>query len=830
MAFDFSRIRPEKAARRPVDPIELFQSLRVSDAMINDLWLAQGDALRGWHEGRTRSDVAVSLNTGAGKTLVGLLIAQSLVNETRGRVLYACSSIQLVRQTEGKARGYGLPVTTYVARDYSNDLSARGEAPCVTTYQALFNGKSVFFREEIAGIIFDDAHTAEHLLRDHFSLHIDKERFGDVYRQILAEFADYFHSTGRASTYEEIIKGESQRLLLIPPFEVKRSYEALLACLHSSNVADDASTTFAWSHLKDQIDLCVPILSSSCITFTPAFVPVQTLRYFESATRRVYLSATLAADDAFARTFGRLPVAKIAPTTTAGECERMILIPSAMPGVVDDLVVAKDAIRPQKALVLVPNYSRARAWADLVAPPPRERATEAIEGFKSASGNEKLLVAARYDGVDLPGDMCRVVVIDDLPMGTGPLERFLWEYLRLGNTLRSTIACRVVQSFGRISRGMSDHGVAVVTGRRLVEWLRVPKNANALPVFLQKQLHLGFRISESMQATDVPGAVAACLGRDPHWIESYESFIRDAEVEEILCEPDTLSRLALAEAKFGELIWKRDYAGAVRALRQTLADAANFSLGTVSWHKLWLGFALELSGDLASARALYQQAHAAQHNIPPVRSEGLKNFADLPDQAIRAALQFELTSSGQVKIPQRLERDLAALDGSGTVPQTEEALRSLGQYLGLDASRPDKEHGTGPDVLWIIAGSSALCLDAKTEKDAKSVYRKEELGQLSDHVQWVSQNRNVTEIVPGFVGPENPASDSSTPAAGVKVGSLEKFHSVAQILVAVCRDAASNALPLTLNQYLSEQFEKRGLLWPELRKTLDLRELRELRL
>ena len=65
----------------------------------------------------TKSDVAVVLNTGAGKTLVGLLIAQSLVNETRRQVVYACSSIQLVEQTATKAEGYGLPAATYFRQE-----------------------------------------------------------------------------------------------------------------------------------------------------------------------------------------------------------------------------------------------------------------------------------------------------------------------------------------------------------------------------------------------------------------------------------------------------------------------------------------------------------------------------------------------------------------------------------------------------------------------------------------------------------------------------------------------------------------------------------------
>ena len=152
---DFSKIAAPQAESAPVDPIGLFQKLKISDQGINDLWLAQGDALREWHKNRTAPDIGIVLNTGAGKTLVGLLAAQSLANETKRKVLYACSSIQLVEQTAEKATGYGLEVTTYVRGNYSNDLFSRCIAPCVTTYQALFNGMSIFRREDIAAVVFD---------------------------------------------------------------------------------------------------------------------------------------------------------------------------------------------------------------------------------------------------------------------------------------------------------------------------------------------------------------------------------------------------------------------------------------------------------------------------------------------------------------------------------------------------------------------------------------------------------------------------------------------------------------------------------------------------
>ena len=382
MPIDFSKLKAAPKEERQIDPIAIFQRLRVTDASINDLWLAQGDALRAWHSKRSEKDVAISLNTGAGKTLVGLLVGQSLVNEMRSLVLYACSSIQLVLQTAKKAQGYGLPSTTYVKGEFSNDLAAKGDAVCLTTYQALFNGKSRFFNREIAGIVFDDAHAAEHLLRDHFSLRVGKERFEHVYSTIANEFADYFHAIGLSSSFEEVVNGTGHRLLLVPPFEVRRAHAAIVKLLQESAVPEDDTTTFAWAHLKDRIDLCAFIISPAEITIAPAFVPARTLPYFSSAIRRVYLSATLSAEDVFVRTFGRKPSVHIAPTTTAGECERMILILQKMTDVADDLVIAKKSIAPHKALVLVPSYARADQWSDVVAPPPRETASEAIENFK----------------------------------------------------------------------------------------------------------------------------------------------------------------------------------------------------------------------------------------------------------------------------------------------------------------------------------------------------------------------------------------------------------------------------------------------------------------
>lgn len=823
MAFDFTKVRSKRKGALAVDPIKLFQKLKVTDPGINDLWLAQGDALRQWHDSRSKPDIGVVLNTGAGKTLVGLLIAQSLVNETRDKILYACSSIQLVEQTAEKAQGYGLGVTTYFRRNYTNDLFARGEAPCITTYQALFNGRSIFFSQQIAAVIFDDAHAAEHLLRDHFSLRIERSTFPEIYEELIALFRSYHEQTGKSASYRELEDTECSKIFLVPPFETLTNQRELERILNSAKFQETQSTTFAWEHIKDYVDICCILITGAKITITPPFIPVLTLPYFSEGIRRIYLSATLSAPDAFTRTFGRTPDEVVAPSTTAGECERLILIPSQSSINQEDTQLAKQVIDNRKALILVPTYARSSNWQGVSEPPPKEHVSEHVTAFRNSNDKDKLLLAARYDGVDLPGDTCRVMVIDDLPMGVGHLERFLWENLGLANTLRTAIASRIVQSFGRISRGMSDHGIVLLTGPRLVEWVLILKNRAVLPAFLQKQIDLGDAVSiEAKTVDDLNMAADQCLARDEGWINTYDEFMANAEPELSDVDEDLLTRLAQSEAKFAEMMWHRDYHHAAKILSTTLEDAFSLSINTGAWHCLWLGSAYLYSGDEESAKEMFARAHGSQRNIPayPRKTEQIQG-EDIPNQIVAVEQQIKINADSTVALPKGLHTDLVHLNGTGSSSQTEEALRALGQYLGLQASRPDKEYGTGPDVLWVQDGLPALCIEAKTDKTHTSRYQKKEVGQLTDHVQWVRDNLNIQDVIPIFVGPAVGVTNTANPPEEYLVIELNQFNDLSERLIATLKDAANEVLPLTLANTLNEMFKKRTLLWPEVFNTLE---------
>src|SRR6185503_2966452 len=123
---------------KPTEPQALFNSLTLRGSVEN-LWGPQIAALSEWHKHRAEPEITIEMPTGGGKTLVGLLVAQSIANEGKGKVLYVCPNNQLVEQTEAKAREIRLSVATYQQKQWNNkDEYLRGSAPCVTSYASAF--------------------------------------------------------------------------------------------------------------------------------------------------------------------------------------------------------------------------------------------------------------------------------------------------------------------------------------------------------------------------------------------------------------------------------------------------------------------------------------------------------------------------------------------------------------------------------------------------------------------------------------------------------------------------------------------------------------------
>ncbi len=196
---DFNRLRTRKQKPRVIDPLEIFRRLPKASG-INDLYTSQAEVLQSWFERRSERDTVLKLHTGGGKTLVGLLAAQSTLNELSEPVLHLTPTQQLVQQTLEKAQAYGIPAVPYPKGQPLSDEFLNARAVMVATYKALFNGQSKFGVRgqkqpiQVGAIILDDAHVAVSVVRDSFTLTIDTSEERTRYESLAELFRRAFRT------------------------------------------------------------------------------------------------------------------------------------------------------------------------------------------------------------------------------------------------------------------------------------------------------------------------------------------------------------------------------------------------------------------------------------------------------------------------------------------------------------------------------------------------------------------------------------------------------------------------------------------------------------
>ncbi len=148
-----------------ISPRDIFASLPGRAAGFGYLRDVQGQVLDAWFKRRSKRDLLIKMNTGTGKTAVGVLILQSSLNEGYGPALYVSPDNYLAQQVRQQVRS-GLGIETVDDPECSAYLA--GEAIAVVNVHKLINGKSVFGGPDssrarplkIGTVVVDDAHAA----------------------------------------------------------------------------------------------------------------------------------------------------------------------------------------------------------------------------------------------------------------------------------------------------------------------------------------------------------------------------------------------------------------------------------------------------------------------------------------------------------------------------------------------------------------------------------------------------------------------------------------------------------------------------------------------
>lgn len=819
MPFDPSRISIRKTRRaKESDPEKIFESLTLRGTVEN-LWSPQASALKEWHRQRTSQDVVIDMNTGGGKTLVGLLIAQSLVNETDKKVLFVCPTKQLIEQAAGKAAECGIEVATYMNGAWDQrEVSEESRGPCLTNYAAVFNGKSIFEREDLGGVVFDDAHVAGSTIRSLFTLSFDKG--SNVYKEVVQRIQPYFEANRQGQTLKDAaVEGDPRCLLFVPMFEVRRLAPMLSKLMLDNGVENDKKTLFAWEHLKDHLDRCVILISGSRVEIAPAALPLHRLRCLSGEARRVYLTATLPSSSEFVKTFGSFSPVRISPKGKSGEAQRLIVFPEGRKDA-DHRTSTKELIESHKTCIIVPSTRASSEWTDVASLFDGDTGQAGIQKFADATGEEKLILAARYDGIDLPGDACRILVLDGLPKGSHLLTRFLDESLQVASFRASRAAIRMVQAVGRIFRSNTDHGAVVMCGVEVQGWARSPDNQRYLPPLLQKQIQLGISLAKSVNSeeTNYDDLLESVLSGDKKWDQFYKQKIDEFEVTSSKGPPDWLVDFAAREQRAYQKLWEGNEADAAAEYGLLGDDADKHDIRIASWFRHWEGYAYDLLGKVSAARKAYLAAANVRSELgrPKISNESIirsETIGKASHQANSVAKVFESQKSKILSQIDKLTADLSYGDKTNPV---EEALRVLGTLIGLDSSRPDNDESTGPDVKWHLPTmKSGVGLEAKTNKKPTSQYqKKDDIGQFHDHSEYLAKKHPDEDFRKVIVGRYLRVSADCHPPEDLRVIQLEAFQDLAcrlkQLYQALTSSHANEPIEIVAERWLREL----GLKWP----------------
>ncbi|HEX6522301.1 MAG TPA: DEAD/DEAH box helicase [Streptosporangiaceae bacterium] len=521
--------KTKRAAQQFPSPEELYLSgtLPRTTAAVDSLWLHQGDIIRAYAENHQNTpDLALELPTGTGKTLPGLLIGEWMRRKAEGPVIYVTPTKQLARQVAATAQREGVPAALLIGSarywDATDEASVEGsEAIGITTYSAVFNSSPKLPEPRL--LIFDDAHAGEQFVGNEYGVNIRRYEDSDVYLSILEPLKPFLSGLLIQRLEGEPDPGAHHQVRLILPAVDQTALAKLDAAL--AKLAEPYK--FAFAMIRSGLAACCVYISYGGIQIRPMIPPTYENHVFARARQRIYLSATLGSGGELERAFGRREIVRMPlPAKTPPRSGRRLFV-------FPDLVKGGDAIGLTKRIIALTNkalvlsqetVAKTEAAAAALAGdgvPVMGRDDLEQQGLDAFANRPTgvLGLANRYDGLDLPGSACRIVVLGGKPDAVGLQERFLSERAEANAALAERLRTRIVQGAGRCTRGPNDYAMVVVLGSDIMKYFSRPENLKALEPELQAEVEFGWQNSKGADPDEVIENVGIFLVHDADWRE-----------------------------------------------------------------------------------------------------------------------------------------------------------------------------------------------------------------------------------------------------------------------------------------------------------------------
>lgn len=755
-----------------VSPGELYRDLPQRPGAVQGLWAHQSEMLKAYTDKVDKSDVALELPTGTGKTLIGLLIAEWNRQRDNQRVLYACPTRQLAEQVRDAANREGIDVTLLTGShaNWNSNSKVQYEAAQrigVTTYSSIFNSHPKLTAPSV--ILFDDAHAGEQYVGEAYSVCLNRCHDTNEYQRILEIISPaidrMFFGYLKSDESDPAITSEVR---LVLPLRQPGMVEALTTALSTFR----APHSYRYSMIRQGIASCLIYVSHSEILIRPYIPPTNQNLLFTQARQRIYLSATLGEGGELERAFGRHGIERLRQLdedTAPRSGRRFFVFPEFVSD--SEATALSQAIVTQagKALILSQSNDVAmknaeeltqKGWLTLGA----GDVSKSMRIFIDAE-HAVCTLAARYDGLDLPGDACRLIVFDGTPDQFNLQERFLRKNVQAGVALEARVRTRIIQGSGRCTRGPKDAAIVLVKGN-LSSYLARPETMQALSPELQAEIRFGLEHSQNGTREDVLENVHFFLNQetDDTWRSEAEPILVDYRREAIQttspgsCHLSACVQKEIAAWASASVSSWRDAAENAHSVCNILGNGGKTTRQYQAFWKYleaaWIDMAAEESGSpltkstsrhlLADAssmagRCLWinQMAQFLELDAPT-----MSQADNIATKKVVALLEGNLKENKLQKELDRMISELSQQDAS----KFEAELSILGRMLGADASKP-KQHGRC-DSTWCWDNELWLALEAKSEHDTRGEVALKDIRQSNGQLELLASDRKCSTAPP----------------------------------------------------------------------------------
>jgi RAD3-like DEAD/DEAH box helicase len=793
---------------------------------------AQAYVLNQYNNFLQKPDVGVELPTGAGKTLIALLVSEVWRREGK-KVAILSANKTLARQMVNEAGALGVPAVLMEGPGRSipgadKRSYQRAQSVAVMNYWVYFNQNPVIDPADL--LVMDDAHLAEHCLHSLYSVEIDKYQhdalFTTLMTELRARFPEYSVMTDALADDTPSIS-PAELLSFLDQVEVADRIREIIDS--SPALQADTDLRFRWTRLRHQLNEANIYASLKSLWIRPYVYPLISNAHYQDGQQRLYVSATIGDPGDLSRRLGTKPIEKIPvlPEYAQQTYGRRLIVMNRIddediPKRLQAVILAVLRIHP-KSVWLCASQSEATKvkqvvmkWLNgngIVGHPSWILTSLGgeVDDFKRAPQGH-LFVGGRFDGMDFSADECRLVVVKTLPRAVNIQEEFISAYLRDSGFMRRRLNQRIVQALGRCNRAEDDYGIYVLADKRFATHFGRESNREGIPANMIAEIDIAQDHAEIAQA-ELITKVEGFLHGDFANFDDENSRYRDQVPPErpVTQLPDTSADEVLG---WTALFASQNYAVAADRFERCweTAQAANI-LEMGAFHGWNWAKALYLQSLLGEANARekalevfesavsrggmsswFNRMRASLNRVRQVANAAplTSDYASVLLRAFDDQLE-QLGTTGN-----RFDRFCQSVtDGlhSNAHDQFCETLKTLGTLLGYSASRP--RHQAATDCRWrgVFGNRKELvAFEAKIEHTARTTIVPADVGQAHNQLaraqaEYGPQGYLIRGTIVTHLNELDPAADAS--AGTIRViaqGAISELWDRVRLLLSLYRD------------------------------------------